>query len=447
MNVPPVFLAALDFREDDCNPARAIGQGDRWNQKSVNVPRGLGPWGSKLDADKFYVHYDHLDNPPAPYDLVVSAFEGLMWNGWGYDNNGILSPYLVGGTNHQQRGKYTRDRFLDRSVMDQQVGILPIMLEAIRRRPDLAFGGQIPSAGAAVPSEPPTPPATVKFATHDAQWVQNSLNLLGVVPPEVAPLAVDGNYGRNTARAVRAFQTKFSDDYDLDVDGIVGDETTAAIDAELAKLAPAAERPKIDAAKIVTAMGKLKYEVRVGADAFNIVYVEGVDPDGQPNANRGNAFDACRYLIQVLEDGTAKIVGAWEATTHAGAYYEHHKLNPGGAFHIALGQQTAWRLGIYSHGNYEALLQVSPLFGTRDAAEDFQRRGATIHELVGAHHHWGYDYPKGDVKNSAAGCQVGRTKDGHLEFIRLLKTDRSFKADRSVLWTSTVMTVEQVLAA
>jgi hypothetical protein len=44
------------------------------------------------------------------------------YNGYGYRNKGLRSPYLWASTNHQQRGKYIRDRVFDPTVMDEQVG-------------------------------------------------------------------------------------------------------------------------------------------------------------------------------------------------------------------------------------------------------------------------------------------------------------------------------------
>jgi hypothetical protein len=226
-------------------------------------------------------------------------------------------------------------------------------------------------------------------------------------------------------------------------------EYTSSRDA--ASLVPApVTRPLADygADDIVRGMKAHNCEIDVGTDKMNIVYVEGADaaPDGKhfkPNANRPDAFDSLRILLRILEDGTATILGMWAATTHAGRYYEQiHLLNPGGAFHIATGRQTAWVMGIYSHGNYEALLQEAPLYGTRDKNKNFKREGPTIHEVVGAHHHWGYDYGKDSVQNSAAGCQVGETEAGHRAFIALLKTDARYKANHQFMWSSTVMPVE-----
>jgi hypothetical protein len=201
------------------------------------------------------------------------------------------------------------------------------------------------------------------------------------------------------------------------------------------------------ASRILAAMKARNYPIAVGPDVLNIVYIEGADtPDGKPNANRPNAFDSLRILLRVLPpdqvrgDGSAKILGMWEAITHAGLYWETHRMNPAGAFHIALGQQTCWQLGRY-HG-MEALIQSAPIIGTRDDKNNFKREGPTVRGDFGVHHHWGYNYPKDDAGRSSAGCQVGRTEAGHNQFIALLKTDARYKTNHQFIWSSTVLPVE-----
>jgi hypothetical protein len=88
------------------------------------------------------------------------------------------------------------------------------------------------------------------------------------------------------------------------------------------------------------------------------------------------------------------------------------------------------------------LLNTEPLFGTRDKNKNFLREGPTIHEIVGAHHHWGYNFPKEDVRTAAAGCQVGEYDDGHMDFIKICRSDSAFKADYNFLWSSTVIPPE-----
>ena len=118
-------------------------------------------------------------------------------------------------------------------------------------------------------------------------------------------------------------------------------------------------------------------------------------------------------------------------------------MEPGGAFHIALGQQTAWIMGQYHVQT--ALKQVRDLVGTRDLHKDFKRQGDPVKGDFGVHHHWGYNFPKDNAGKSSAGCQVGRTETGHNEFINILKHDERYIQDHDFVWTSTVLEVDDVL--
>ncbi len=195
----------------------------------------------------------------------------------------------------------------------------------------------------------------------------------------------------------------------------------------------------LEASKIYQAYKDKGYHVDVGEDVYNICYIEGLDPDGVPNLHVPNHWDDLRVVWQALSDGTAKIVGAWEATTRSGKYFTIHPMNASGAFYIALGPQTCWTMGQYH--DQVALIQTEPVLGTRDYNQDYNREGDKQYApgLYGVHHHWGYNYPHDDLGRSSAGCQVGRTIDGHKEFISFLKKDRRYVADHQCLWTSTVI--------
>jgi hypothetical protein len=121
-------------------------------------------------------------------------------------------------------------------------------------------------------------------------------------------------------------------------------------------------------ADITAVMRQHSCQIDYGNDRVNICYCEGTDlilPDAKTfklNRNRPNAFDSLRIVFQGDTSENMKILGMWSATTHAGLYYEKRVLlNPGGAFHIAVGRQSAWRYGIYHHCNYPALLNTEPL--------------------------------------------------------------------------------------
>jgi lysozyme family protein len=102
--VPAAFIGALDYRESTCNPMRALGQGDRWDRVSVNVPRGKGPFKSWEDAAVFYVKYDKLNENSAPWTMEYACWKGEIWNGFGPRNHGKHTGYLWSGTNAYKGG-------------------------------------------------------------------------------------------------------------------------------------------------------------------------------------------------------------------------------------------------------------------------------------------------------------------------------------------------------
>ena len=222
--VPAALLAALDERESGANLSRALGQGDRWDQVSTHVPKGHGPFTSKVEADIHYIRYDHLDDNSAPWSWPYVCWKGEAWNGFGPRGKGIHTGYLWAGTNHYSRGKYVADGKWDAAFVDKQLGIIPVMKRIIEYRPDLAFD-QFPG-GLPMPVKPQITPEGIG-ASHlgDVAWAQDALNkVLG--DHLDAPLLIDGNYGRRTRFAVRKFQELHPP---LAMDGLYGPETDAAL--------------------------------------------------------------------------------------------------------------------------------------------------------------------------------------------------------------------------
>ncbi len=179
------------------------------------------------------------------------------------------------------------------------------------------------------------------------------------------------------------------------------------------------------------------YTIATGPKNYNIVYVEGMGPDGKLNKDEPNCFNDARLVIEI-PDGTPKLVGSWEATTEPGSKYTQHPLSPKGAARIAFGQYRAWSVGI--HKDHEALVQTAPITVYRDFNKDFSRAGdATDTGLFGVNQHWGYDLPYNDVQGASAGCLVGRMKQGHREFMALIKQDKRYQANNAYLFVTTVM--------
>jgi peptidoglycan hydrolase-like protein with peptidoglycan-binding domain len=77
-------------------------------------------------------------------------------------------------------------------------------------------------SGSAPPATPPAPPPCVSIKGTPV-WIQMRLNQLGAQPP----LALDGDLGPASRAAIESFQLNRN----LDVDGVVGPQTLAALSA------------------------------------------------------------------------------------------------------------------------------------------------------------------------------------------------------------------------
>lgn len=187
-------------------------------------------------------------------------------------------------------------------------------------------------------------------------------------------------------------------------------------------------------------------------DCVNIVYVDGTDVDGTPNANMHNKFQDVRLIIRVGEDGTPAIAAAWDSTTEPGTFYVRtKKLDVRGAAHIVSGQYKAWSVGTHRAGSpsaHEALVQTLPVKVTRDLDENFDPTGdRTFVGLFGINQHWGYDFSREDVRTASAGCLVGRTRAGHRQFMDWCKSDPRYQVNHSYRFITSVLPPELIRGA
>jgi len=233
--IPPAFIGALELRESDCDPTRALGQGDRWDRVSVNVPRGKGPFASRLDAMRYYIHYDGLDQASAPWSMEYACWKGEAWNGFGPRAHGRPTGYLWAATTIYdkpwgQGGKYPSDGVWSSSTYDEQLGIVPVLQRIGQLRPDLAIGSALATVDAPpiVPA-PASPPIGISsrqlIDATDVDSVKALQAMLNDAKDTPDPLIVDGSYGRRTRAAVRAYQAS----HGLAADGLAGPLTLKAL--------------------------------------------------------------------------------------------------------------------------------------------------------------------------------------------------------------------------
>ena len=196
------------------------------------------------------------------------------------------------------------------------------------------------------------------------------------------------------------------------------------------------------ASRILSYMNAKGYTIFEGLREYNIVYVEGMNPNGSLNSDSDNAFNDIRLVIEII-DGRPQIVGGpWLASTEPGRYYVKNPMNRKGAARIQFRQYTAWQVGI--HGNsepHEALIQTG---GVVSVHRDFDKNGIRTGDKLdtgyfGINQHSGYDNPVRNVGRASAGCLVARSRAEHRQFMALIKQDWRYQKDKKFIFTSTVI--------
>lgn len=147
--VPWFVIAVIHNRESSGSFAGVLHNGERiigTGRKTRLVPAGRGPFKSWEEAA-----IDALVNCH-PYagrntDWSVGGTLALLerYNGLGYYNRGLPSPYVWAGTDQYSRGKYVRDGVFDPHYVDQQLGCAALLL-AMRRLDSSVILGSPPSA-------------------------------------------------------------------------------------------------------------------------------------------------------------------------------------------------------------------------------------------------------------------------------------------------------------
>lgn len=210
--VPVILLAAIHDRESGADFSTYLGNGDPLDQVTTHVPAGRGPFATWEAGAVDALQLDGLDKI-AQWSIERALYEAELFNGFGYRAYGVPSPYLWSGTPQYTAGKFTSDGHYDPKAVDQQLGVAPIMDAMVTANPELA----IPEVSAPIPVTP------FPSSGWDMLTIQKFLNTQGAVPQ----ITEDGFYGRETKRAVMAWQTAHS----LTSDGVVGPITMAALEA------------------------------------------------------------------------------------------------------------------------------------------------------------------------------------------------------------------------
>lgn len=186
------------------------------------------------------------------------------------------------------------------------------------------------------------------------------------------------------------------------------------------------------AGRIVQAMKRHGFRVDVGPDVYNIVYIKNVDSDGNERPDRGRYhYDDQRIILQVI-DGKAIVVGAWDATVDP-----FISVNDGGAAQIACPSQlTVWHVGMHK-GVEEGLVQTGgPVLIFRDSNWNY-KRDAGDKPMSG----W---YGINQHSGMSAGCLTVPNREQQRDFMRIIKRDSRYAANRQFVFTTTILDSKDV---
>lgn len=121
--VPWWFIAVVHEREASQNWNTQLGQGDPLSKKSTHVPKGRGPFKTweegAVDALVNCAPFAAKNKDWTPGGALTMLEK---YNGLGYSNKGLPSPYVWAGTDQYVKGKYTSDGVYNPNVVDQQLG-------------------------------------------------------------------------------------------------------------------------------------------------------------------------------------------------------------------------------------------------------------------------------------------------------------------------------------
>lgn len=171
--VPWDVIGVIHYRESSGDFAGVLHNGQKIigkGTKTTLVPRGRGPFSTWEEAA-----IDALVNAP-PYaaknkDWSIAGTLDILerYNGLGYRNKGLPSPYLWAGTDQYVKGKYVADGKYDPNHVDQQLGVAPILMKL--RENDVV----------GTPTPIPVVPLPAANKSGNAVWIAGAAALFAIV--------------------------------------------------------------------------------------------------------------------------------------------------------------------------------------------------------------------------------------------------------------------------
>ena len=168
--VPWSVIAVIHERESSQDWMASLAQGDPWNRMSIHVPSGRGPFRSWEDAAvDALVNCAPFLGRKKDWSLGPALTDLELYNGAGYANRGVASPYLWAGTDQYRSGKFVRDGVYDSNVSDVQPGCAGLLKTMMQFDPSISFGDltgeKVAPAPKPAPVPKPSPPRKPSFTS------------------------------------------------------------------------------------------------------------------------------------------------------------------------------------------------------------------------------------------------------------------------------------------
>lgn len=133
--LPPQLIAAIHYRESSCNFKTYLHNGDPLGKPTIHVPKGIyfekftdAAVDALKEKNKFRKKYKLKADSK---DMAAMLSFAEVYNGLGYFNKGVVSPYIYSGTNLYKKGKFVSDGSYNASVTDKQPGVYILIKKII----------------------------------------------------------------------------------------------------------------------------------------------------------------------------------------------------------------------------------------------------------------------------------------------------------------------------
>ena len=281
--VPAFLIGLIHKMEADLSFRGHQHNGDALTERTVHVPKGRPKSGNPpftWEASAIDALTEKLADW-TDWSLAGIAYQLEGNNGWGHRlfHPSVKSPYLWSFTTVYSAGKYIADGKWSSTAVSKQCGALAMLKVMLERQlvtldiPVLPADEDVPAAATphSVPLEgildpdrtpPPYPGKALRHGSKgdDVERVQRRLLALGITVVG----APDGDFGDKTEWGVRLLQTRSEDAQGepLEVDGVVGPRTWAALFGSLASGADAPSEAAVGLAAAALAAARGQVGVR-----------------------------------------------------------------------------------------------------------------------------------------------------------------------------------------